>query len=378
MRILLITMPEDYHSEALRWSLASRGHDVVPFFPADYPTRQTVSLKVEVGVGASVAVENIANGPAYPDQNFDVAIVRRNPRAVVDRDLHPSDRLFAQSESQCVLDAAPEFFDVKGLWLNPLESNRVARSKPIQLKYALQLGLHVPNTLISNDPDEVLKFSKQSPEGVAAKAFYTANWKNNDRRKHYSIFTAKVSHEELLLRREQIGLCPMIYQEYVAKRHELRVVMFGGSYIAAKIDSQQQAETSVDWRKEQLVGLEASVSRTYLPRDVVMKCRALMNRLGIHFGIFDFVVTPDGDFVFLEVNEMGQWLYLEESSEDFPLLSAMTDFIESNDPDFVWSENPDSDIAYNQFIESKHLKMCVDHLWPQHVQPETRFNYIEN
>ena len=37
-----------------------------------------------------------------------------------------------------------------------------------------------------------------------------------------------------------------------------------------------------------------------------------MDRLGLVFGCLDLVVTPEGEHVFLEVNEMGQFLWLEE------------------------------------------------------------------
>ena len=31
------------------------------------------------------------------------------------------------------------------------------------------------------------------------------------------------------------------------------------------------------------------------------------------FGAFDFIVTPENEWIFLEVNPNGQWLWLEQS-----------------------------------------------------------------
>ena len=37
-----------------------------------------------------------------------------------------------------------------------------------------------------------------------------------------------------------------------------------------------------------------------------------LKRMHLNFGCFDFIVTPDGEYVFLECNPNGQWLWIEE------------------------------------------------------------------
>jgi glutathione synthase/RimK-type ligase-like ATP-grasp enzyme len=34
--------------------------------------------------------------------------------------------------------------------------------------------------------------------------------------------------------------------------------------------------------------------------------------LGLCFGAIDLILTPDGEYVFLEVNLNGQWAYIED------------------------------------------------------------------
>ncbi|RME33023.1 MAG: hypothetical protein D6794_12045, partial [Deltaproteobacteria bacterium] len=48
------------------------------------------------------------------------------------------------------------------------------------------------------------------------------------------------------------------------------------------------------------------------------------------------IVTPGGEVVFLEVNEMGQWLWIEFRLPDVPLLDAFCRFLLSRDPEFVY------------------------------------------
>jgi D-alanine-D-alanine ligase-like ATP-grasp enzyme len=37
-----------------------------------------------------------------------------------------------------------------------------------------------------------------------------------------------------------------------------------------------------------------------------------MSRLSLTYGAIDLVLTPDGRYVFLEINPNGQWLWIDE------------------------------------------------------------------
>jgi biotin carboxylase len=73
-----------------------------------------------------------------------------------------------------------------------------------------------------------------------------------------------------------------------------------------------------------------------LPPEVEEGCLRLMRRLGLLFGCFDFIVTPEGEHVFLEVNPAGQFLWVEEANPEILLLAPFVDFLLSRDPDFGW------------------------------------------
>ena len=34
--------------------------------------------------------------------------------------------------------------------------------------------------------------------------------------------------------------------------------------------------------------------------------------MGLYFGAFDFILDPDGRYVFLEMNPFGQWVWIEQ------------------------------------------------------------------
>lgn len=106
----------------------------------------------------------------------------------------------------------------------------------------------------------------------------------------------------------------------------------GRRAFAARILSQETEGGRLDWRKAYH---ELRMEPDELPGSVHAACLDLMDRLGIVFGCFDFIVTPEGRYVFLEVNQAGQWLFIENYTR-LPLLDAFAEFLIQGRPDFEW------------------------------------------
>jgi hypothetical protein len=104
--------------------------------------------------------------------------------------------------------------------------------------------------------------------------------------------------------------------------------MIGVHALTAKVRSDH-----LDWRKSYD---ELAMEPFDAPKPIIVACRALMERLGLVFGCFDFIVTPDGRYVFLEVNQMGQFLFVERYTR-LPLLDCFTEMLVAGRPDFAWS-----------------------------------------
>ncbi len=89
---------------------------------------------------------------------------------------------------------------------------------------------------------------------------------------------------------------------------------------AVRIESQSRPDTAVDWRRNQF-DVPYSVCDD-LPRLLLGRLAKFHRRAGLCYGAYDFIVTPGGDFVFLEVNPAGQWLWLESATR-VPVAAAM-------------------------------------------------------
>jgi hypothetical protein len=57
------------------------------------------------------------------------------------------------------------------------------------------------------------------------------------------------------------------------------------------------------------------LARQYtLPPDIIQKLQALMKHLNLEYGAVDMRLTPDGDYVSLEINPNGEFLYVEQET----------------------------------------------------------------
>jgi hypothetical protein len=190
-------------------------------------------------------------------------------------------------------------------------------SKPSQLQWEIQnkfgecveakkLGLNIPKMIYSNDPREVRKFLKNKKSILkesGLKSFPDA--KNNQ-----LIFHSKVvdSSDKKL---DHIHNTPCMFQEFIEKKYDLRVVVVGNKVLATKIDSQSSEKSKGDWKgQEHLVPFK----KYTLPRAIEKKLIQFARKFNFEIVNFDLVRGVDDKYYFLEMNRPGQWFFIEALS----------------------------------------------------------------
>lgn len=192
--------------------------------------------------------------------------------------------------------------------LDPVPRVRGTDYKELQLREAMRVGLEIPPTVITNDPKAALEFSTQVKGNVVTKmqghfAIYREGEEN-------VVFTNKLKPEDLQ-NLDGLRYAPMIFQEAVPKALELRVTVVGKRVFAAAIDSQKSDRAQTDWRRDGLQLIEDWVPHQ-LPPELEQKLLKLADFFGLNYAAADFILTPDGRYVFLEVNACGEWFWLEQ------------------------------------------------------------------
>ena len=112
-----------------------------------------------------------------------------------------------------------------------------------------------------------------------------------------------------------------IFQEYIEKAYEVRVTIIGNALFASKIDSQADPRGRTDWR-DAVANQLVSVSTYSLPSVVANQCLSIVENFDLAFGAIDLICSPAGEYIFLELNCNGQWLWVEDETGQ-PLSEAM-------------------------------------------------------
>ena len=158
---------------------------------------------------------------------------------------------------------------------------------------------------------------------IITKAIYTANVDIDGI--NAAIPTTEISVDELERRRDQIEICPTQFQSRIDKKYELRVTVVGQRVFAVKIDTQATELTKVDWR----VHADLCPHSVYeLPMKIHDFCLRFLKEFDLDYGAFDFIVDGEGEYVFLENNPFGQYLWLELET-DLPITEEIIRLLKS-------------------------------------------------
>jgi glutathione synthase/RimK-type ligase-like ATP-grasp enzyme len=226
------------------------------------------------------------------------------------------DRMFAYNESHAAITGVWSALDA--YWVNDPERDLVASRKVVQLRRAAELGMRVPRTCITNDPAEASTFiESEGTERTIYKSFLGSEdaWRETR--------VLRPDERELL---DSVRYAPVIFQEFIPAVVDLRVTIIGDELFAAAIRS-QETRYPHDFRMDlESAGIEPHV----LPDDVAGGLRALMASFGLVYGAIDLRLTPDGEYVFLEINPAGQWLFVELRTGQ-PITDALVDHLIAHD-----------------------------------------------
>ena len=309
--ILIISAPEDVHAQAVLQHLHTQGkQDVRLLNLAEFPMQMHMQMQWNHGSPGNFDL-TFADGETVALDDV-TAVWWRRPQAfgIPTNITDPHHRHFAMTEAATAFQGMWQAS--KALWVNNVVRDAAAAHKPWQLQVAQQVGLSVPETLITNDSDAVWQFWQRYPNQIVYKPF---------------LATAHAWRETRLLRESDfalastIQLAPVIFQEYVPAGVDLRITVIGDRLFAAEAQV-GQGEYPVDVRFNPNLPYQPH----QLPDAVAEKLLVLMRTLGLEYGAIDMRQRPEGDYVFFEVNPAGQFLYIEQAT-GLPIAEALAEHL---------------------------------------------------
>jgi ATP-GRASP peptide maturase of grasp-with-spasm system len=183
-------------------------------------------------------------------------------------------------------------------WLNlPHLSNL---NKLWLLNQSINFGLKVPNTIITNDKKDVINF-KATHKKIITKPMYEIPDINNNG-EQVTTRTKLIDNTNILPN----TFFPSLFQEYIEKEIELRIVYLEKEFYCMGILSQQNPKTMIDFRNYDRVNPNRSIPLD-IPQEIKNKIINLMDFLNINFGSIDMILSKEGEYYFLEINPVGQF-----------------------------------------------------------------------
>lgn len=220
-------------------------------------------------------------------------------------DLSIGESHFIYQEYIATLDGLYRVLDDR-FWVSKIYSIREAENKIYQILLAKRLGFSIPNSLITTEALAAKRFISENSSNCIIKPIRTGFI--DDQGAERVIFTSKLGPTDISALND-ISDCPIYLQNNIPKIADLRVTVVGDTVFAAKINSQSQKESSIDWRKGDTLSL--AYEQCTLPNKLHQQCLELVKTLGLQFGAIDFALDSTKNFVFLEINPNGQWAWIE-------------------------------------------------------------------
>ena len=320
--LLIVTNKTDYTADFLVLELQKQGVEYVRFNTEDFPT--SIGVSVDLNPSGDFDGYFVIYGKHLAFSDIGSIWYRRPlPPLLSQAAFDPAAIDFITTESRYTLDSLWRVLPC--FWVSHPDKLRTAETKLHQLITAARLGLSVPETLITTSPEK-------------ARCFYTAHrqiiykpqrYIQVDREERVDLIYTNLVDEGKAKHFDEVCFAPSLFQKYIPKSSELRITVIGDRVLTVEIHSQDNELTRYDWRRANSTDLRHTPYE--LPHDTSRKCVALVQAYGLAFGAIDMVLTPDGEYVFLEMNPNGQWAWIEQLCPEIRIREALIELLVRHD-----------------------------------------------
>lgn len=139
-----------------------------------------------------------------------------------------------------------------------------------------------------------------------------------------------------------------------------------------KINSQTHEAARIDWRIDQH---NIDYTRIFLPDHIYELCIDFLNSGNLRTGSFDFIVDKNNNYIFLEINTAGQFLFLDNRKSNINTLGHFALFLISNDDNIRENDVP-SNVDTSAFHKSEKYHQFCKQIKTGSIQNQARIKEI--
>lgn len=301
-KVLFVTNKDDLAIDYLIYKFKDRDTDYIRLNSEDI-----VNLSVNYDL-ESINLKYDNN--LYDLSNLKSVYFRRAP-TIFPNAIEYNDTPFINTERKNFLEGLYCSLNVK--WINSLFSTYKAERKLYQLTTAKRVGFSVPKTIVSNNPSEIMSFIEEHGNCIIKPICHGLQV---TREGAFSIYTSETKNMQLL-DKDLLFECPAFIQKKINNYRDIRATVVGRKIFAVEIETDEKFK--IDWRKPEL---EKKYKIHNLPDSIKKLMFKLHEELDLIYSAFDFILTPDGEYFFLETNPAGEWVWLEREL-NLPISNAI-------------------------------------------------------
>jgi len=312
MKIIVLAHPKDDHAAPVCWALEQAGYQASCWSGVSPDDQDHASLLIDEQPCITLGTHRLESDDVLwlrqPDTPADASAGAKTTTS-----LHSSffDALV------CMLENLPV------RCINSYSASCLVRNKAVQLRLAAGAGLKVPETLMANSPAAVREFFDRNPHQAICKAFATHVWQQQGSPDVTVTETFSLDRGELPADDEVFTYAPAIYQEKVKKQFDVRAVLMGERVYSFAV---RTPANSLDWRHDAALR-NVAVERIATPAAVESGILRFAAAAGVCTGSLDLAVDRNGEWWFLEINEQGQFLWLDDFCPQAQLLEKFCAFL---------------------------------------------------
>ncbi|WP_347066250.1 grasp-with-spasm system ATP-grasp peptide maturase [Flavobacterium sp. WV_118_3] len=297
--VLILSSPDDLSTnDVIDWLR----HYNIPFLRIS--VNDTITYKSVTIGNSKFDIEFSINKKSYNLHDFTAFWYRRSHYSIFIPKIIENDIISKQINRHLQVEAN----EIHKLFTNYICKKSINNHRDITinklavLKLATTIGLKIPDTIIATKRTAVSHFMRRHSK-IITKNFSQGIFIHN-KTESFNAITNIVTEEIFNLLPEYFF--PSLFQEHINKLFELRVFYLMGTFYSSAIFSQNDPKTSVDFRNYN----KEKPNRTppfKLPATIEIKLKKLMKVLKLNSGSIDMLVSSNNEYVFLEVNPIGQF-----------------------------------------------------------------------
>lgn len=187
------------------------------------------------------------------------------------------------------------------LWIPNLKSTMV--NKLAVLETAKNIGIDIPYYLVTNQKYKLLDFLQKHKQVITKAISNFKKLSTSDNILINPIYTKIVASD--LAERLPDTFFMSMFQQYIPKEKEYRVLFFNDQFYTAELLTQENDFSTIDSRKVDKKDSDIRIIKSDLPNEVKTKLDLLMHKLNLNIGCID-LIKYQNRYYFLEVNPVGQ------------------------------------------------------------------------